>query len=59
MDLIQEDETLVIEFPDRDEIDLSDLSLQRELILMGVATGIPGGEMIFTKSVRLVAGGAA
>jgi hypothetical protein len=55
MKLIQDDGHCTIEFPGLYEIDLSDTELQRELILFGVAVGVPGGQLIFTKNVRLEA----
>jgi hypothetical protein len=55
MKLIDNDEHCTIEFPGLYEIDLSDPELQRELILFGVAVGVPGGQIIFTKNVRLEA----
>ena len=48
---------LVIEFPKLDTINLGDPEMQKELIKWGVVVGIPGGEMVCTKSVKLVAGG--
>jgi len=55
MQLIRDEERFIIEFPGLYEIDLSDIELQVELIKFGVAVGIPGGQLIFTKNVRLVA----
>lgn len=55
MDLMEE-EQVVINFPDLETIDLSDIEVQKELILLGVAVGVPGGEVIFTKNCKLIAG---
>ena len=45
-----------ITFPDLDKINLNDVEVQKELIRSGVAVGMPGGPMVFTESVRIVAG---
>jgi len=49
---------VIIEYPDMGSIDLNDEEIQRDLIKRGVCVGMPGGTMIFTHSVRIVAGGA-
>lgn len=55
--MIKEDKPLVLEFPKLDTISLADVDIQKELIKWGAAVGMPGGEMICIKAVKLVAGG--
>ena len=47
-----------IMYPGLEVIDLSDPEIQKDLILKGVAVGVPGGEILFTHNVVLEAGGA-
>jgi len=48
---------LVIKYPDLEVINLGDPELQKDLILKGVAVGMPGGHIVFTRDIELVAGG--
>ena len=51
------DSTWVMEFPELETINLGDPYIQKQLIKYGLAVGIPGGEIIMKKSVKMVAGG--
>ena len=44
-----------ITFPKLDKVNLNDIEVQKELIRQGVAVGMPGGLLIFTESVKIVA----
>lgn len=46
----------VIEYPQLETIDLSNIELQEDLIQKGVAVGVPGTTLIFTQAVELIAG---
>ena len=47
----------VLEFPELETINLGDHDIQKQLIKWGFAVGIPGGEFVVTKNVKLIAGG--
>ena len=47
----------VVEYPKLETINLNDPEIQADLIRKGLAVGIPGGSIIFTHDVKLVAGG--
>lgn len=49
--------SIPIYFPDKDTINLNDPEIQAELIKSGLAVGIPGGDIMFTAHVELIAGG--
>jgi hypothetical protein len=49
-------EPIKIYYPDKEIINFSDPDIQRDLILRGIAVGIPGGEFYFKKNVELIAG---
>lgn len=53
--LNKDEKPWVLEFPGLSTINLGDPEIQKELIKWGFAVGIPGGELLFRKSVRLVA----
>ena len=53
-----EDSTYVLEYPDLEFINLNDPEIQKDLIKRGVCVGMPGGLLIFTEDVKIVAGGA-
>lgn len=44
-----------IYFEDREYVNLNDPEIQAELIKTGVAVGIPGGDIMFTQDVELIA----
>lgn len=48
----------VIDYPQLKVIDLSDPELLKDLIRKGVAIKIHSGDVIFTRNIELVAGGA-
>jgi len=47
----------ILEFPELDTINLGDPDVQKQLIKWGCAVGMPGGEIIMTKNVKMIAGG--
>ena len=53
----RKDKTYVLEFPGLETIDLANPEIQREIVKWGFAVNAPTGELIFTKNVKLVAGG--
>jgi hypothetical protein len=55
--MTKEKRSLVIAYPGLKNIDLNDIDVQKDLIKAGVCVGMPGGELIFVQSVKLVAGG--
>jgi hypothetical protein len=52
-----EKESRVFEYPKLTTVNLADLGIQKDLIAEGIAVGIPGGEIMFTRDVKLVATG--
>lgn len=55
--MTKEEKSWVINYPDLENISLNDIEVQKDLIKMGVCVGMPGSELIFVQSVKLVAGG--
>ena len=51
-----EESALVLEFPELDVVDISDHEVQKYIIKYGGAVGLPGGPLIFTQRVELIAG---
>lgn len=47
---------MIINYPNLDKVDLNDIEVQKDLIRRGVAVGMPGGLLIFTESVKIIAG---
>jgi hypothetical protein len=53
----EEKPQVIVDYPDLENIDLSDIEVQKDLIKLGICVGMPGGELIFVQSVEIVAGG--